>query len=91
MPRGSRPEGEHALSNAERHARYRAQHLAALARSPAVTDHAGRSASRRTRLQRWRDAAAELLALQAEYEYADWLAALPDNLCARAKAVRFEL
>ena len=32
----------------------------------------------RSRPQRWRDAVAELLALQAEY--AKWLAALPDSL-----------
>jgi len=32
----------------------------------------------RSRPQRWRDAVVELLALQAEY--AQWLAALPDNL-----------
>ena len=33
MPRGQKPEGEHALSNAERQARYRARHLtAAIAR-----------------------------------------------------------
>ena len=36
-----------------------------------------KSASR-SRPQRWRDAVAELLALQAEY--AKWLAALPDSL-----------
>jgi hypothetical protein len=37
-----------------------------------------RSADRRSRPQRWRDAVVELLALQAEY--AQWLAALPDSL-----------
>jgi hypothetical protein len=37
-----------------------------------------RSADRRSRPQRWRDAVAELLALQGEY--ARWLAALPDGL-----------
>ena len=74
MPRGRRPEGEHALSNAERQARYRAQ----LARSPAPAPHPRSSAKRRSRPQRWRDAVAELLALQAEY--AEWLEALPDSL-----------
>jgi hypothetical protein len=34
--------------------------------------------ARRSRPQRWRDAVAELLALQTEY--AKWLAALPDSL-----------
>jgi hypothetical protein len=37
-----------------------------------------RPADRRTRPQRWRDAVAELLALQAEYTA--WLEALPDSL-----------
>ena len=74
MPRGRRPEGDHALSNAERQARYRAR----LASSPAPTPHPRRSAIRRSRPQRWRDAVAELLELQAEY--ADWLAALPESL-----------
>jgi hypothetical protein len=37
-----------------------------------------RPADRRTRPQRWREAVAELLALQAEYTA--WLQALPDSL-----------
>jgi len=74
MPRGRRPEGEHALSNAERQARYRAR----LAPSPAPAPHPRSAADRPSRPQRWRDAVAELLALQAQY--ADWLAALPDSL-----------
>jgi hypothetical protein len=37
-----------------------------------------RPADRRTRPQRWRDAVAELLALQAEYTA--WLERLPENL-----------
>ncbi len=40
--------------------------------------HPPSSADRRSRPQRWRDAVAELLALQAEY--AEWLAALHDSL-----------
>ncbi len=36
------------------------------------------SAHKRSRPRRWRDAVAELLALQAEY--AAWLQALPDSL-----------
>ena len=75
MPRGRKPEGEQALSNAERQARYRARRLASplmqAARPP-------RSADRRSRPQRWRDAVSELLILQAAY--AHWLAALPDSL-----------
>ena len=75
MPRGRRPEGEHALSNAERQARYRARQLPLP--SPTVA-RTRRAADRRSRPQRWREAVAELLALQADY--ADWLAALPDSL-----------
>jgi hypothetical protein len=45
--------------------------------SPVVT-RTRRSTDRRSRPQRWRDAVAELLALQAEY--ARWLTALPDSL-----------
>jgi hypothetical protein len=75
MARGRQPQGEHALSNAERQARYRAQRLADQA--PPLVRHR-RPADRRTRPQRWHDAVAELLALQAEY--AGWCDALPDNL-----------
>jgi hypothetical protein len=75
MPRGRKPEGGHALSNAERQARHRANrlvHPAPVATRPRhLTD-------RRSRPQRWRDAVAELLALQAEY--ADWLATQPNSL-----------
>ncbi len=75
MPRGRKPEGEQALRNAKRQARYRARHTASP--SPVATRQR-RSADRRSRPQRWRDAVGELLALQASY--ADWLAALPDGL-----------
>jgi hypothetical protein len=75
MPRGRKPEGEHALSNAERQARYRASRLV----HPApVATRPRRPTDRRSRPQRWRDAVAELLALQAEY--ADWLTTLPNSL-----------
>jgi hypothetical protein len=75
MPRGRQPEGEHALSNAERQARYRARHQ--VASQPAASRRRA-SADRRSRPQRWHDAVADLLGLQAEY--ATWLDALPDNL-----------
>ncbi len=75
MPRGYNPHGEHALSNAERQARYRARHL--MQPAPVATQMR-RPIDRRSRPQRWRDAVTELLALQAEY--ADWLTALPDSL-----------
>ena len=74
MPRGRKPDGVHALSNAERQARYRARRLSQP--TPVVTRT--RPTDRRSRPQRWRDAVIELRALQAEY--ADWLTALPDSL-----------
>ena len=75
MPRGRKPEGEQALSNAELQARYGARHT-----TPALPAAARprRAADRRSRPQRWRDAVSELLTLQAAY--VDWLAALPDGL-----------
>lgn len=75
MPRGRQPEGECALSNAERQARYRDRRLA---QATSVVVRARRPADRRSRPQRWRDAVSELLALQAEY--ANWLTGLPDSL-----------
>jgi len=85
MPRGRKPEGEQALSNAERQARHRARRLASplmqAARPP-------RPADRRSRPQRWRDAVSELLVLQAAY--ADWLAGLPDCLRAGSTADALE-
>jgi hypothetical protein len=75
MPRGRQPDGEHALSNAERQANYRARRQA---EQPPLVVRYRRPTDRRARPQRWRDAVAELLALQAEY--ADWYEALPDGL-----------
>jgi hypothetical protein len=75
MPRGRQPEGEHALSNAERQARYRARHEA---QQPAPVVRYRRPADRRTRAQRWHDTVAALVALRAEY--AAWYDVLPDNL-----------
>ena len=75
MPRGRQPEGEHALSNAERQARYRARHQAAP--QPAASRR-HTPVDRRSRPQRWHDAVVDLLALQGEY--ATWLDAVPDSL-----------
>jgi hypothetical protein len=75
MPRGRKPDGEQALSNAERQARYRARHTTP---PVPVVARARRAADRRSRPQRWRDAVNELLTIQATY--ANWLAALPDGL-----------
>jgi hypothetical protein len=75
MPRGRKPNGDRALSNAERQARYRASHLA---QSTPIAAWPRRPLDRRSRPQRWRDAVTELLALQDAY--ADWLATLPESL-----------
>ena len=85
MPRGRKPVGEQALSNAERQARHRARRggdpVPKIAR-------ASRAIDRRSRPQRWRAAVEELLALQAAY--ADWLTALPDSLREGATAAALE-
>ncbi|GAC1496007.1 MAG: hypothetical protein NVS2B11_18220 [Acetobacteraceae bacterium] len=85
MPRGRKPAGEHALSNAERQARYRANRRTAPVE---VATRPRRPADRRSRPQRWRDAVVELLTLQAEY--AAWLEALPDSLRDSATAEALE-
>ena len=81
MPRGRKPDGEHALSNAERQARYRTRQLTppspAATRAPRPTEPPIKSAGC-SRPQRWRNAVIDLLTLQTEY--ANWLAALPDSL-----------
>jgi hypothetical protein len=75
MPRGRKPEVVYALSNAERQARYRARRQA---QQPQAAICRQAAADRRSRAQRWRDAVAELLALQAEY--AAWSDTLPESL-----------
>ena len=75
MPRGRKPEGEIALSSAERQARYR-DRLRAARPPTALTSNT--PADRRSRARRWRDAVTALLAAQAEY--AAWSDALPDSL-----------
>ncbi len=74
MVKGQQPPSGHALSNAERQARFRARQ----AEQTGSIIRYRRPADRRTRPQRWRDAVAELLALQADY--AAWADALPDAL-----------
>jgi hypothetical protein len=73
------PLGDKPMTNAERQARHRAARAAA---GPVV--HYRRPADRRSRAQRWHEAVAVLLALQAEYRA--WLQALPDNLQESATA-----
>jgi hypothetical protein len=85
MPRGRQPESEHALSNAERQARYRARREA---QQPAPVVRYRRPADRRTRAQRWHDTVTWLVALQAEY--AAWYDVLPDNLRDTATAAALQ-
>ena len=74
MPRGRQPEGQTALSNAERQARFRARRRVA---PPPLIPKPSRPA-RRSRSKRWNDALAELTAVQAEC--ATWFEALPESL-----------
>ena len=85
MPRGRTPEGEHALSNAERQALYRARQQTS---QPRVAIKRRKPVDRRSRPQRWKDALAEILALQAEY--AAWLNVLPDSLRDSATATALQ-
>ena len=71
--RGPKPQGEAALTPAERQARYRAARQAS---TPAVRYR--KPGDRRSRPQRWKDAVAELIELQAGYQ--DWLDSLPETL-----------
>ena len=75
MPKDDQPNAAPALTNAERQANYRARQQALQA---APTIRYRRPVDRRSRPQRWHDAVAELLALQAEY--AAWFETLPDSL-----------
>ncbi len=76
MAPGPKPQGERALTPAERAARYRAARAADAA--SVVKVHYRKPADRRSRPQRWRDAVAELLELQADYQ--QWLDGLPESL-----------
>ena len=79
MTRGRKPQGDKALTPAERAARYRAAHPAGEARI-----RYRKPADRRVKAQRWRDAVAELVELQEDYR--TWLESLPDNLAESATA-----
>ena len=74
--RGRKPQGERALTGAERQARYR-QRQADNRTSP--TRRLPRPIRQASRPQQWHGAVATLLRLQAEY--AAWLEALPEALC----------
>jgi hypothetical protein len=85
MPRGQKPQGEQALSNAERQALYRARHAQP---PPNVIIRTRRPVDRRSRLQRWDDATNVLLGIQAEC--VNWLEALPESLRSTAMAEALE-
>jgi hypothetical protein len=84
MPRGRQPEGQAALSNAERQARHRARLRAA---RPPLAIKPSRLA-RRSRTKRWNEALAEMLAVQAEC--AAWFEALPESLRDSATATALQ-
>ena len=84
MPRGREPEGQIALTNAERQARYRARQ--SVPRPPVILKQS--RPPRRSRTKRWNDALAEMFAIQAEC--AAWFEALPESLCDGATAAALE-
>ena len=84
MPTSRELDGAHALSNAERQARYRARREAQ--RPPPKVRYRWPT-DRRSRAQRWDDTVAGLVDLQAEY--IAWHDALPDSLRDSATARRF--
>ena len=75
MAPGPKPQGERALTPAERQARDRA---ARADPAPAVKVRYRKPTDRRSKPQRWRDAVAELVELQGDYQ--TWLDGLPDSL-----------
>jgi hypothetical protein len=80
MPRGRESEGETALTNAERQARYRARRQTPL--PPPIVKPP--RAARRGRSKRWNDALAEMIAVQSEC--AAWFETLPESLRGSATA-----
>ena len=73
--RGRKPQGERALTGAERQARYRQRQAGNRAAPP---PHLARQIGRASRVQQWHAAVAVLIALQDKY--AAWLDALPEAL-----------
>ncbi len=74
MPRGREPEGEIALTIAERQARYRARWL--VEQPPAITKQPRPSGQ--SRRKRWDNALVVMMTVQAEC--AAWFGALPESL-----------
>lgn len=83
MKPGPKPLLGSTMTHAERQARYRIAHA-----ESAPKLHYRKPVDRRSRPQRWRNAVAELLELQIDYQA--WLDALPENLAnsATAEALR---
>jgi hypothetical protein len=73
--KGRKPQGEHALTGAERQARYRQGQVGNRAAAP---PRPSRPIQRTSRAQQWHAAIAILVALQAQY--AAWLDAMPEAL-----------
>jgi hypothetical protein len=84
MPKGREPEGQIALSNAERQARYRARRSVP---QPSVVIASPRP-PRRSRTKRWNDGLAAMMAVQAEC--AAWFDALPESLRDTATAAALQ-
>jgi hypothetical protein len=84
MPRGREPEGQIALTNAERQARYRARQ--SVLQPPVIIKQP--RPPRRSRTKRWNDALAEMFAVQAEC--AAWFEALPESLRDSATAAALQ-
>jgi hypothetical protein len=84
MPRGRAPEGQVALTSAERQARYRARRLEP---QPPVIIKPPRP-PRRSRTTRWNAALTEMFAVQAEC--AAWFEALPEGLRDSATAAALQ-
>ncbi len=76
MAKGRKPQGDRTLTGAERQARYRARHAGMVPGLDPGMVRYRRPVDRRSRPQRWHDAVAELVALQAEY--LAWFEALPE-------------
>jgi hypothetical protein len=84
MPRGRQPEGQAALTNAERQARYRDR----LQAPPPPLIIRPCQPARRSRAKRWNDALAEMFAVQTEC--ATWFEALPESLRDSATATALQ-
>jgi hypothetical protein len=78
-----KPLGDRAMTTTERQARYRLAHADG---TPRVRYR--RPGDRRSRPQRWRDAVAELMTLQADYQAR--LDSLPENLAGSPTAEALE-